>query len=54
MNKNKTIRIIGGLLKNSKVKVVEEDIKPTTDRVRVTLLLKIMRENDKNHYRSIE
>ena len=37
MNKNKTIRIIGGLLKNSKVKVVEEDIKPTTDRVRVTL-----------------
>ena len=37
MNKNKTIRIIGGSLKNSKVKVLEEGIKPTPDRVRVTL-----------------
>ena len=37
MNKSKTIRIIGGSLKNSKLKIVEEGIKPTTDRVRVTL-----------------
>ncbi|MBT5541708.1 MAG: 16S rRNA (guanine(966)-N(2))-methyltransferase RsmD [Gammaproteobacteria bacterium] len=37
MNKSKTIRIIGGSLKNSKIRIVEEGIKPTTDRVRVTL-----------------
>ena len=37
MNTNKTIRIIGGSLRNSKIKVVEEGIKPTTDRTRVTL-----------------
>ena len=37
MNTNKTIRIIGGSLRNSKIKVVEEGIKPTTDRIRVTL-----------------